>query len=457
MMYKTVKLGELLELLTDYHANGAYEKLKENVELLDEPDYAVMIRTTNFEQNNFSSSLKYINEHAYNFLAKSKVYPNDIIMNKIANAGSSYLMPDLKRPVSLAMNLFLLRVKEDVVNPIYLYMYLKLNETYVKSFANGSVTKTITKDAVRNLEIKLPTREVQDKIASIYLTISRKIEINQNINETLEKLSYTLFKSWFVDFDPVIDNALEVGNSIPDEFLERAKQRKAVKKKEKGVIRTLFPNDFEFTEKMGWIPKGWRIKSFSELATLDTSSIKPNLNPEKIWEHFSIPAFDSNKSPIFELGESIKSNKYKVDANSILVSKLNPENERVWWVDIKDKNSAICSTEFMQFIPIKPKHRAFIYSLLRSDYVQTEILSYVTGSTGSHQRTQPKSVAVVDVLIPDEKLVVEFSELAYKWKSKVSDNIKLDFTLARLREVLLPKLMSGEIGISEATALVENA
>ncbi|MCU7226275.1 hypothetical protein OC498_15540, partial [Acinetobacter bohemicus] len=77
--------------------------------------------------------------------------------------------------------------------------------------------------------------------------------------------------------------------------------------------------------------------------------------------------------------------------------------------------------------------------------------------TGSHQRTQPKSVAVVDVLIPDEKLVVEFSELAYKWKSKVSDNIKLDFTLARLREVLLPKLMSGEIGISEATALVENA
>ena len=163
MMYKTVKLGELLELLTDYHANGAYEKLKENVELLDEPDYAVMIRTTNFEQNNFSSSLKYINEHAYNFLAKSKVYPNDIIMNKIANAGSSYLMPDLKRPVSLAMNLFLLRVKEDVVNPIYLYMYLKLNETYVKSFANGSVTKTITKDAVRNLEIKLPESRVRRK------------------------------------------------------------------------------------------------------------------------------------------------------------------------------------------------------------------------------------------------------------------------------------------------------
>ena len=128
MKFKSVKLGDLLELLTDYHANGAYKKLKANVELLDEPDHAIMIRTTNFEQNDFSSNLKYINKHAYEFLAKSKVYPNDIIMNKIANAGSSYFMPDLKVPVSLAMNLFLLRVDTDLVNPTYLYIYLKIND-----------------------------------------------------------------------------------------------------------------------------------------------------------------------------------------------------------------------------------------------------------------------------------------------------------------------------------------
>ncbi|WP_220384618.1 restriction endonuclease subunit S domain-containing protein, partial [Klebsiella pneumoniae] len=94
-MGSKIKLGELLSTLTDYHANGAYKKLKENVELLDEPDFAVMIRTTNFEQEDFSNNVKYISKHAYEFLAKSKVYTNDIIMNKIANAGSSYLMPDL--------------------------------------------------------------------------------------------------------------------------------------------------------------------------------------------------------------------------------------------------------------------------------------------------------------------------------------------------------------------------
>ncbi|RVT47661.1 restriction endonuclease subunit S, partial [Acinetobacter indicus] len=110
MSSNKVRLGDLIEVLTDYHANGAYKKLKENVELLDDEDYALMVRTTNFENNDFNDSVKYINEHAYNFLEKSKVYPNDLIMNKIANAGSIYLMPDLQRPVSLAMNLFLIRM-----------------------------------------------------------------------------------------------------------------------------------------------------------------------------------------------------------------------------------------------------------------------------------------------------------------------------------------------------------
>lgn len=93
MEWEKIKLGKILEVLTDYHANGSYEKLKENVELLDKSNYAVMIRTKNLESNDFQRDLKYITESAYNFLEKSKVFPNDILMNKIANAGSVYLMP----------------------------------------------------------------------------------------------------------------------------------------------------------------------------------------------------------------------------------------------------------------------------------------------------------------------------------------------------------------------------
>lgn len=106
--WKNVKMGDLLLVLTDYHANGSYKKLKEKVELLNTPDYAIMVRTTNFEKNDFEDDLKYITKSAYEFLQKSMVKPGDILMNKIANAGSVYYMPNLRKPVSLAMNLFLL-------------------------------------------------------------------------------------------------------------------------------------------------------------------------------------------------------------------------------------------------------------------------------------------------------------------------------------------------------------
>ena len=162
--WEIVKFDELISVLTDYHANGSYKVLKENVELLDTPDYSIMIRTTNLENNMFDSNLKYITEDAYKYMTKTKVFPGDIIMNKIANPGTSYYMPDLQRPVSLAMNLFLIRVNTEKAIPRFIYYYLRSNESYVKSFALGSVTQTITKQAVRNLEIRLPSLNIQNKI-----------------------------------------------------------------------------------------------------------------------------------------------------------------------------------------------------------------------------------------------------------------------------------------------------
>jgi type I restriction enzyme, S subunit len=194
-------LGEILELITDYHANGSYETLKENVELLERKDFAIMIRTTNFEQNDFSINLKYINEDAYYFLKKSTVYPGDIIMNKIANAGSVYFMPNLYRPVSLAMNLFLLRVNRQKANQHFIFYYLKINESYVKQFAEGSVTKTITKNAVRNLVIRKPSIEKQNSIVRVIESIENKIDNLRRQNETLEEIARSIFKHWFIDFE----------------------------------------------------------------------------------------------------------------------------------------------------------------------------------------------------------------------------------------------------------------
>jgi len=117
MGWDKVEFGGYIDILTDYHANGSYEVLKENVELKNTEDYALMVRTTDLEHNNFSGDVIHISQHAYDYLAKSKVYGGEIIISKIGSAGKVFLMPYLNRPVSLGMNAFLLRFNGNYSPP----------------------------------------------------------------------------------------------------------------------------------------------------------------------------------------------------------------------------------------------------------------------------------------------------------------------------------------------------
>ncbi|WP_120924753.1 restriction endonuclease subunit S [Helicobacter pylori] len=170
--WQRVRLGDILELLTDYHANGSYELLKNNVTLLKHVDFAIMIRTTNFENNDFKNDLIYINKKAYEFLSKSKVFAGDILVNKIANSGTAYFMPKLNQPVSLGMNLFLLRIKPNY-NNFFIFKQIANYERILKTFANGSATKTITKNVIKNLLIPLPPLNEQIAIADILSALDR--------------------------------------------------------------------------------------------------------------------------------------------------------------------------------------------------------------------------------------------------------------------------------------------
>lgn len=161
--WKFCRLGNILQVISDYHANGGYKILKENVELLDTVDYAIMLRTTNFSEKNYNN-YKYITELAYNFLEKSKLYPGDIIMNKIGDPGASFYVDDRGKPMSLAMNLFLLRGQS--VSSRYIFLYLSGNYDYIRSFANGTSTQTITKEAVSGLVFPLPPLEEQYRIVA---------------------------------------------------------------------------------------------------------------------------------------------------------------------------------------------------------------------------------------------------------------------------------------------------
>ena len=265
--WNNLKLGEVIDVLTDYHANGSYEILKKNVELLDTPNYSVMIRTTNFEKNDFTTDLKYITQNAYEFMKKSKVYPGDILMNKIANAGSVYFMPDLRRPVSLAMNLFLIRTNKEKTCQKYIFKYLKCNENYIKTFAIGTAATTITKDAVRKLNISLPPLPIQHKIAAVLSAYDDLIENNNRRIAILEKMAEELYREWFV--------------------------------------RLRFPGH-EKVKIVKGVPEGWDVKRIGEIIKFDKGKNPEILVDEKTDEHDVYLNVDAIESGNYQYAPKLK-------------------------------------------------------------------------------------------------------------------------------------------------------
>ena len=192
------KLGDHIQVLTDYHANGSYKILNEQVTLKNEKDYALMVRTTDLEKNDFENDVNYITKNAYDFLKKTPVYGGEIIINKIGSAGKVYLMPYLDRPVSLGMNAFMLRF-EDTLNNLYAYYYLTSDygEWQLKKRVKGAVTKTIRKDAVRDIPIPIPPIKLQNQFEIIYHNIQAQKERLTQSKTELEHLYNSLLQRAF--------------------------------------------------------------------------------------------------------------------------------------------------------------------------------------------------------------------------------------------------------------------
>ena len=174
MNWEIKPMGELLSLLTDFSSNGSYKTLDSNVIMYDEPNYALMIRTTDLESGDFSNNVKWVDEKAYNLLSKSKVFGKEIIMNKIGSAGKVYLMPELNRPVTLGRNAFLFRYKENI-NSVYIYFLLtsEYGQNEIKPYIRGAVTKTITKDDARKIRIPVPPITLQNNFETFVQQIDK--------------------------------------------------------------------------------------------------------------------------------------------------------------------------------------------------------------------------------------------------------------------------------------------
>jgi len=165
---KNDRLGGLISVLTDYHANGSYEILRGNVEILASSNYALMIRTVDFERDDFENDVKYVSEHAYNFLKKTKVFGGEIIINKIGNAGKVYLVPPLNKKISLGMNQFMIRPKESLNNYfLYVFLVCKYGRLLLEQRITGVVPLSIDKESVRSVPVPILKDEFQKIIKNL--------------------------------------------------------------------------------------------------------------------------------------------------------------------------------------------------------------------------------------------------------------------------------------------------
>ena len=376
---------------------------------------------------------------------EESLYEQESIL--IPRKGSLNNIYYVDRPFWTVDTLFWTKIDSDTVFPKFLFYQLKLVDFV--SLNVGSAVPILTVPVLNDLEVKLPPLPEQKAIAHILGTLDDKIELNRQMNETLEAMAQALFKSWFVDFDLVIDNALAAGNAIPDEFAERAEQRKTIEKKDHSDIQNLFPDEFEFTEEMGWIPKGWGVSKVEEEFDVTMGQSPPGSTYNESGE--GIYFFQGSTDFGFRYPTPriyCTAPKRIAKKRDTLVSVRAP---------VGDTNIAAddcCIGRGLAALRHKSGSASFTYYSmlqLKENFKIYEGEGTVFGSINQ------KDFKGLLQLKASDSLVSKFEVKAGALDSKIELNSLNIIKLAKLRDTLLPKLMSGELRIPDAAALVDEA
>ena len=281
------------------------------------------------------------------------------------------------------------------------FVYYLLQTIPWQGYTTASAVPGVNRNHVNLCPVKIPDRATQDAIVEVLDSIVDKIALNNRLNDYLFELVSSVFAHRFSDNV----NTTELKNVL----------------------------------------------------SISTKALKPQEHADEIWEHYSIPAFDEKHRPIFEPASGIKSNKYQIDSECILISKLNPSTKRIW-MPCCSSNNAVCSTEFIVYRPYLKEYKSFYYAAIDSPRFTDYLLEHVSGSTGSRQRAQPKDTLNYLMPNPDNEEIKDFCTFADPIYRHIQINEQQTAKLELLRETLLPKLMSGAIDVSKVdlTQLTNN-
>lgn len=404
-----------------------------------------LIRSQNIYNDGFHHrGLAYIGDEHAAELDGVEVEEHDVLLNITGDSVARVCQvdPDVL-PARVNQHVVIIRPDPAKLAPRFLRYVLvsPAMQTRLLSWAgSGGTRNALTKGMIESLEVNAPGEIAEQRaIANILGTLDDKIELNERMNDTLEAMARALFKSWFVDFDPVRAGAGSRNLGLPEH------------------IADLFPDSFEDSE-LGEIPKGWEIKSVDDLADV-AGGTTPNTKESTYWEGgmhawatpkdlsgLSVPVLLKTERRITDAGLS-QIGSGLLPEGTILLSSRAP----IGYLAVAEIPVAINQG----FIAMTPKTgTSNIFLLLWTSVAHEEIVSRANGST--FLEISKTNFRPIPIVTPSADVMRAFEELARPLYERIIESARESRTLAAVRDMLLPNLVSGELRVGQTKTLAES-
>ena len=401
---------------------------------------------------------------------KFQLVPNDIIMARTCSTGICYLVKK-ELPAVFNNGLARIRLKIEKVDPKFIYYVFKSKHFsgYIDGISGGtSVQLNMKIGDLLKYQFNLPPLSEQKEIARILSDLDKKIELNTQINQTLEQIAQALFKSWFVDFDPVRAKvqALSDGLSLEQaelavmqaisgktpEELTALSQTQPERYAELAETAKAFPCEMVEVDGVE-VPKGWEVKRIDEIANIIKGKSYKSSELEK------------SKTALVTLKSFNRGGGYRLDGLKEYTGKYKPEQEVfageliIAYTDVtqaadvigkpamvmSDSNykHLVISLDVGVVRPFNDVYKHFLYCLAMTDSFQAHTKSFCTGTTVLHLGKD--AVPSFEFINPSNELLHVFYKQTSPIFEKINLHIEENKNLDKVKDLLLPRLLSGEI------------
>ena len=353
----------------------------------------------------------------------------DIVFSRVGSVDRRALVRQEEEGWLFSGRCLRVRVDSAKINPVFLSYFFGTSgfRQYINSIAVGATMPSLNTQLLSDVVIPHPPLPEQRTIAHILVTLDDKIELNRRMNETLEAMARALFKSWFVDFDPVRAKMEGRDTGLPQD------------------IADLFPDRLVDSE-IGKIPDRWTVAPLRELLevnpkrSLRRGQIAPYLPMANMPTQGHLP----NSFSVRPFGSGTR-----FANGDTLVARITPclENGKTAFVDfLRDDEVGWGSTEYIVLRPRPPLSKHFGYCLARSAGFREFAIQNMSGTSG-RQRVPVAALKGFLMVAPQAQISAQFGEVAELLFERANRAGRESRTLAALRDTLLPQLISGELRV----------